>query len=94
MGERNCLMKTSEAEAADSGMEMKFQVVDVSKALLSVNRVCEQGHDVLFSTREGGSAILVNGDPKKRIPLRNSGGTYELDVWVKPNPNSGFSRPR
>ena len=94
MGERDCLMKTGEIEAADPGMEMKFQVVDVSKALLSVNRVCEQGHEVLFSKREGGSAILVNGDPKKRIPLRNSGGTYELDVWVKPNPNSGFSRPR
>ena len=94
MGERDCLMKTGEIEAADPGMEMKLQVVDVSKALLSVNTVCEQGHDVLFSKREGGSAILVNGDPKKRIPLRNSGGTYELDVWVKPNPSSGFSRPR
>ena len=92
-GERDCLMRVGEADASeDNSMQVTFQVVDVTKALLSVHRVCEQGHDVMFSKKDGGSAILVNGDPNNRIPLRNCGGTYELDVWVRPNP--GFSRPR
>ena len=91
LGERHCLMKTTEAEQS-SNMEMKFQVVDVSKALLSVHRVCQQGHSVLFSDGPNGSAILVNGNAKDRIPLRHSGGTYELDVWVKPSQD--FGRPR
>ena len=94
-GERNCLMRTSESDGSDeSAMEVQFQVVDVSKALLSVHRVCEQGHKVLFAGKDEDSAILINGNPQDRIPLRNCGGTYELDVWVKPNPSPGFARPR
>ena len=77
-------------------MEMRFQVVDVSKALLSVHRMCQQGHSVLFAEDkigEGdGSAILINGDPANRIPLRHSGGTYELDVWLRPS--QPFGGPR
>ena len=92
MGERSCLMRTCATDTEDDAMEVIFQVVDVSKSLLSVHRVCEQGHDVVFSAKDGGSAILIGGDPKRKIPLRNCGGTYELDVWVKPN--AGFSRPR
>ena len=89
LGERHCLMRTSES-ASDASMEMKFQVVDVSKSLLSVNRVCEQGHSVVFN--KDGGAILIGGDPKNSIPLRHSGGTYELDVWLRPSPD--FGRPR
>ena len=59
-------MKIQEGET-DANMEMKFQVVDVSKALLSVHRVCEQGHAVLFTNQPGGSAILVGGDVRNRI---------------------------
>ena len=86
LGERNCLMRTSES-ASDASMEMKFHVVDVSKSFLSVNRVCEQGHSVLFD--KDGGAILIGGNPKNCIPLRHSGGTYELDVWLKPSPDFG-----
>ena len=93
LGERLCLMKTSENATPDTdALEMQFQVVDVSKALMSVHRVCEQGHDVLFSNGTRGSAILVGGDVRNRIPLRHVGGTYELDVWVKPSPD--FTRQR
>ena len=92
LGEKHCLMKSQESDAGDASWEMKFQVVDVSKALLSVHRVCQQGHAVLFTDAPDGSAILVNGDSKNRIPIRHSGGTYELDVWVKPG--QGFGRQR
>ena len=95
LGERHCLMKTTEANNG-ANMEMRFQVVDVSKALLSVHRICQQGHKVLFEEdkigEEGGSAILIGGDPANRIPLRHSGGTYELDVWLKPS--QPFGGPR
>ena len=76
-------MKTKEDEA-EARMEFNRQVVDVSDALLSVHQVCEQGHDVLFTKRPDGSAILVGGFFNARIPIRHSRGTYELDVWVKP----------
>ena len=76
-------MKTKEGDAQAS-MELKFQVVDVSDALLSAHRVCEQGHDVLFTKRPEGSATLVGGYLNARIPIRHSRGIYELDVWVKP----------
>ena len=81
-------MKTSESATTDNdALEMQFQVVDVNKALMSVHRVCEQGRDVLFSSGDRGSAILIGGDARNIIPLRHVGGTYELDVWVKPNPD-------
>ena len=93
LGEKHCLLKFGEKEVHDGeAMGMTFQVVDVSKALLSVSRVMEQGHDVIFTQRGEGSAILVDGKPNQRIPLRHSGGSFELDVWVKPE--AGFTRPR
>ena len=90
LGEKQCLTKLAVGDASNP-MLMSFQVVDVSKALLSVHKITEQGHDVLFSETRG-NAILLNGDPKQRIELRHCGGTYELDVWVKPA--AGFSRQR
>ena len=93
LGERSCLMKTSESATTDNNaLEMQFQVVDVSEALMSVHRVCEQGHDVLFSNGNQGSAILIGGDVQNIIPLRHVGGTYELDVRVKPS--ADFVRQR
>jgi hypothetical protein len=52
LGEKHCLTKLSES-TSESPMLMNFQVVDVSKALLSVHRVTEQGHDVQFSVKNG-----------------------------------------
>ena len=89
LGERRCMMKTKEDDSDDSAFEMAFQVVDVNKPLLSVTRVCEQGHSVLFENGRG--AILLKGDPKRRVEFRKVGGTFELDMWLKPS--EGFGRP-
>ena len=89
LGEKHCLTKFSDDNAAP--MLMNFQVVDVSKALLSVHRVTEQGHDVQFSTKNG-NYIYLNGDRSQKLELRHVGGTYELDVWVKPSPPFGGQR--
>lgn len=89
LGEKHCLTKFSEANSAP--MLMNFQVVDVSKALLSVHRVTEQGHDVQFSQKNG-DYIFLNGERNQKLELRHIGGTYELDVWVKPSPSFGGQR--
>ena len=88
LGERCCSMKTAES-GEDHGMTMAFQVVDVQRPLLSVSRVCSQGHDVVFSERKG-DFIWINGDLESAVQLRKSGGVYELDVWLKPQNASVF----
>ena len=87
LGERRCAMKVSEG-APDPGMTMAFQVVAVHRALLSVSRVCTLGHGVVFSDNKG-NFIHVGGDPNSPIPIRKSGGVYELDVWLKPKDDPG-----
>ena len=83
------MLKTAVDAPDTSAMEMTFQVVDVSKALLSVAKICKQGHACLFEKHRGG--ILIDGDPSNRIEFRMNGDTYELDVWVRPD--EGFVRP-
>ena len=74
-----------------TGLEIAFQVIDkVNKASLSVNRVCAQGHDVVFSEKKDHS-ILLNGSTDVVIPLRTAGGTYEIDVWIRPGEGGGPS---
>jgi hypothetical protein len=59
LGEKLCEMKINETD--EVGLEIAFQVVDkVNKALLSVHRVCMQGHDVVFLEAKG-KYILLNG---------------------------------
>ena len=87
LGEKRCLTRFEPAGSSEQ-MLMNFQVVDVSKALLSVHKVTEQGHDVQFSEKLG-NFIFLNGDRSQRLELRHVGGTYDLDVWVKPSPPFG-----
>ena len=85
-------MKYSINEDDSVGLEIACQVVDkVNKALLSVHRVCVQGHDVVFSETNG-NFILLNGRTDDVIPLRTVGGTYAIDVWIRPG--DGGSEPR
>ena len=89
LGEKLCEMKVNEDDT--TGLEIAFQVVDkVNKALLSVHRVCEQGHDVVFSKRKG-DYIFLNGNSETSIPLRSVAGTYEIDVWIRPGSGGGIS---
>ena len=82
-------MKINEDDTV--GLEIAFQVVDkVNKALLSVHRVCAQDHDVVFSETKGNN-ILLNGSTDNVIPFRTVGGTYEIDVWIRPG-NDRFVR--
>ena len=88
LGERRCLMRLSEK---GNVLDMKRQVVDVHKPLLAVSKLVEAGHEVVFKP-DGGYIQIKGGD---RLPLRKSGGVYELEVWLKSaEPGEpGFSRP-
>ena len=57
-----------------------FQVAAVTKPLLSVGKVCEQGHTVVFSKE--GAKIL---DPKQRVlaHFQRSGGLYVSTMTLK-----------
>ena len=89
MGEKLCEMKINESD--EVGLEIAFFVFDkVNKAMLSVHRVCMQGHDVVFSEIKG-NYIPLNGSTDDVIPLRTVGGTYEIDVWMCPGDGGGPS---
>ena len=77
LGERRCLMRTSEKGAI---LNMKWQVVDVHKPLLSVGKMNDQGHECVFK-KDCAYIELANGGG--RLPLRKNGGVYELEVWVR-----------
>ena len=62
----------------------------VNKALLTVHRVRVQGHDVVFSEAKG-NLILLNGSTDDVVPLRTVGGTYKIDVWIRPVDGGGPS---
>ena len=86
---KSCEMKLNEGDT--TGLEIAFQVVDkVDKALLTVHRVCMQGHDVVFSETRG-SYIFLSGSTDDVIPLRTVGGTYEIDIWIRPGEGGGPS---
>ena len=83
-------MRLSEKGAV---LNMKWRVVDVHKPLLSVGKLIEVGHDVVFKPE--GAYIQIKGG--ERLPLRKTGGVYELEVWLKSNVESDkqpdFIRP-
>ena len=74
---------------SDGGVirQMKAQVCDVNKALLSVHRVVQAGNRVVFSSQ--GSFIQDEGIGEK-MPLEEKEGMYMLKLWVKAQ---GFSGP-
>ena len=80
-GEKLWEIKVKESDFV--GLEIAFQVVNkVNKVLLSVDRVCMQGHDVVFLEAKG-KYIFFNGSTDDVISFRTGGGTYEIDVWIR-----------
>ena len=90
LGEKSCSTRFDPSSEGNPIL-MIFQIVDVSKALVSVHKVTEQGDDVQFSEKNW-NFIFWNGERSQRLELRHVGGTYELDVWVKPKPHFGGPR--
>ena len=72
---------------------MLFQVCDVTKALGSVSKMVARGNRVVFDSDDCGGSYIENKQDKSRLPLRDRGGVFVLDMWVKPAPRKqGFGR--
>ena len=83
LGEQRVQMKDPKSGKL---LNMAFQVVDVHKPLLSVSKITEQGHKVVFSEEES-YIELAGGD---RLLLQNRDGVFELEVLVR---SPDFTRP-
>ena len=70
-------------DGSDAVRTMDFTVCGVTKALGSVNRICSRGNKVIFDTGAGNSYI-ESKTTGENIYLRESNGTYVLDVAVAP----------
>ena len=54
-----------------------------------MSSITAQGHQVIFKDKDD-HILLASGD---KLPLRNVNGVFELDVWIKKDPNeAGFAR--
>ena len=63
------------------------QVCGVNKGLMSVTKLVEAGHQVVFS--KAGSYIL-DETTGESLELHQSGGMYMLRLWVPTKPTSVF----
>ena len=70
------------AAVSDGGImrQMKAQVCDVNKALLSARRVAQTEKRVVFSAH--GSSV-EDEETAERMPLEEKGGMYMLKLWAK-----------
>ena len=59
---------------------MKAQVCDVNKALLSVRRLTQAGNKVVFDPKGG---YIENMETGERMNMQEKGGMYVLKLWVQ-----------
>ena len=68
-----------------------FEVMDVSKPLLSVSRMVARGHRVVFDAESNGGSYIQNTHSGKRLRIYERNGVYVVPSWVRPF--SGPSQP-
>ena len=66
-----------------------FQCADVSRPLMSVSRICDQGNCVVF-TATGGFVVDKQGS---RTAFRRANNVYVLDMWTKVEPLVEETKP-
>jgi len=65
-----------------------FQVAKVTRPLMSIARICDRGHRVVF---EKGHASVLNTKGEEICRFARKGNLYMIDVKLKA-PSSGFTR--
>ena len=83
LGERTLNMSTLDGQ---QHRQMTFQVCDTRKALGSVCKMVHNGNRVVFDIN---GSYVENVKDGSRIPLRERGGVYVMDMWVAPNNDTG-----
>ena len=73
LGEKRLKVMTKEGRQC----ELKMQVTDVRKPLMSVARVCDAGHTVVFR-RDGGE--IVDNETGKATKFSRVNNVYRLEV--------------
>ena len=69
---------------------MIIQITEVSKALLSVGKICDAGYEVVFNT-DGGK--IIHRESGHVVNFRRIDGVYRLKLKVVGEAASGFQRP-
>jgi len=85
-GEKHVQTQTSEGHMCG----IKIQVAQVNKALLSVSKICDVGHEVVF-TKDGGK--IIHKESGQIVHFRRVDGVYRLRVKVVRESGTGFTRP-
>ena len=81
---------TVHAMVGDMPVNVRFNDMDVQCAILSVRRLCMDGHDV-YLNYDGG--YIENIESGKRIPFFEMDGVYYLKLKIKQPPNGNESTP-
>ena len=68
-----------------------FQIANASRPLMSVARICEMGHRVLFGASGG---VIANLESGQQTSIEKEDGVYVLSMWIPPLSESPFGRPR
>ena len=84
-GEMELTMKLN-----DLPVKSVFQVSDITKPLMSVGRLCDNGHNVNFT--KDGAKVTIKGTNKELFFARKAGGLYVGEFMVKKS-DSTFPRP-
>ena len=84
LGERRCEMWT---DGMSKPKQIKMQVADVHKGLLSLSRCADLGLESRFGATMG---CLIDSESGEVTPLQRRGNLYVLRAWVRAAP---FGRP-
>ena len=68
----------------------RWQVVNVSKPLMSVHQICKNGNIVVFG-EEGG--YIMNLTDGVQTPFGVEDNVYVLNLYLPPSQQEGFGRP-
>ena len=71
---------------------LKLQVTDAQRTLLSVSKVCDGGHEVVF--RSDGGFIRYVETNRKIGEFQRVIGVYRMEVEVEEDATAGFSWPK
>ena len=84
-GEKHISVETEEGHHC----KLKMQIAAVNKALLSVSKICDAGHDVLF-TRIGGK--ITHNETGQVVKFKRTDGVYRLRLKLADEKTSSFHR--
>ena len=84
-GEQELQVVTEEGAKAN----VKYQITDVKRPLMSVGKLCDRGNRVIFGR---GGGVIHNVRTGTVTSFKRSGGIYTVDLWVRQNDGtaSGF----